>query len=579
MRRPIDPAQPAPVPGGSGGFIMVLALLMLLGITTMVAAMLYNAHTNRQFARSYRDKLQSFYAADGMVTLLAQEVMDGRAKVYLDSSKSGKITGEAWYGVSGADIADLKAAMAARPADAKVESEYLGSYGKKSHYGVRWKGFVLPPVSGSYLFYVRSDDAASFYLSKDEEPANLSPSPIAYLQDKEVKWPTGGTGVSKPQYLEAGKRYYFEFLHKQATGKDYGQVGWRGPQYQNAKPIPGKYLASFASGNKQEYDTTLVGTFPVRYRVTRVVPLVYSLYAEYFKPKGNRDTTFHLPLSQVINMRGESSAMPETIWTRVVYYDFHADNSNPEFEGAYGDFPRQGMVLADSLKYETANAGYFGLDSIGKPVVSANPRRNCRVDRWFRAWQPGDFTIPAYAGNDWTDCTPMTVPHDTAFKNSIVMDSLPFLREPTLGENVYKFDRSGTHPTIKRFMPLDNRGFGNDRPEESGKMRNYNFCMELHTKFEYFSGMTFDFNGDDDVWLFINDSLVMDLGYLHTPANGFVEMDELTGLKFGETYNFDLFYCERHSTGSTIRMITNLPVLVPSSKASPNWKRDYGNLD
>ena len=102
--------------------------------------------------------------------------------------------------------------------------------------------------------------------------------------------------------------------------------------------------------------------------------------------------------------------------------------------------------------------------------------------------------------------------------------------------------------------------------------------MELHSHFEHTSGMNFEFNGDDDVWLFINDSLVIDLGYVHPSQYATVSLDDLP-LTFGETYPLDFFFCERKRVGSSIDLITNLPVLLKATKPSSSWKRDYGNLE
>jgi fibro-slime domain-containing protein len=102
--------------------------------------------------------------------------------------------------------------------------------------------------------------------------------------------------------------------------------------------------------------------------------------------------------------------------------------------------------------------------------------------------------------------------------------------------------------------------------------------MEMHTTFELLPGMEFDFKGDDDVWLFIDHKLVMDLGGLHVSLSHITYFDDL-GLTYYRTYPFDFFYCERQTVQSDIKITTNVPVGRTKGRLSKNWKRDYGSLD
>lgn len=85
---------------------------------------------------------------------------------------------------------------------------------------------------------------------------------------------------------------------------------------------------------------------------------------------------------------------------------------------------------------------------------------------------------------------------------------------------------------------------------------NFGFTMEFHTTFTYIRGanQTFNFEGDDDVWVFINDSLLVDLGGLHAPLRASVNLDHLPEgfLRNEKTYDFDFFFAERHSYGSNL---------------------------
>lgn len=102
------------------------------------------------------------------------------------------------------------------------------------------------------------------------------------------------------------------------------------------------------------------------------------------------------------------------------------------------------------------------------------------------------------------------------------------------------------------YFPLDDAGFGNE-----DLAHNFAFTTEIHTAFIYKGGETFTFVGDDDVWVFVNKQLVIDLGGRHSQLKGSIELDTL-GLTQGETYNLDVFNAERHTTQSNFRIDTTL---------------------
>ena len=194
--------------------------------------------------------------------------------------------------------------------------------------------------------------------------------------------------------------------------------------------------------------------------------------------------------------------------------------SHPDFEDYSGSDPG---IVSPTL----------GLD--GKPVyagLAGNPTTTgaAYFDQWYR---------------------------DVAGVNLATSHSIT-LTETAPGSGVYAYDDSA-------FFPIDGALWGNE-----GNAHNYHFTFELHTSFTYALGQTFSFRGDDDVWVFINKSLVVDLGGVHGPLSSSVLLDTL-GLTAGNTYDLDFFFAERHTVGSNFKMETSIPLVSVVPESQPLW--------
>lgn len=149
------------------------------------------------------------------------------------------------------------------------------------------------------------------------------------------------------------------------------------------------------------------------------------------------------------------------------------------------------------------------------------------------------------------------------------------------------------------FFPIDGLLFdtepgnpdSNFFPSDDGKKRNFHFTYELHTTFRYKAGSTFLFRGDDDVFVYVNGKLAVNIGGIHVPMEGKIDLDkgrvEITspmgfpslsvnaglgftesipggvagsvnlGLTAGQIYPMDFFFAERNCCASNFRLETN----------------------
>jgi fibro-slime domain-containing protein len=139
---------------------------------------------------------------------------------------------------------------------------------------------------------------------------------------------------------------------------------------------------------------------------------------------------------------------------------------------------------------------------------------------------------------------------DVANVNTKVTAILPLVENPP---GTFTFDSQS-------FFPLDGMGFGNE-----GNTHNFHFTSEIHTTFTYHGGETFQFTGDDDVFVFVNKKLAIDLGGVHDPLSQTIDFDLRAtefGIAVGGTYQLDVFHAERHTVSSTFRMATTIDCLV-----------------
>ena len=240
--------------------------------------------------------------------------------------------------------------------------------------------------------------------------------------------------------------------------------------------------------------------------------------------------------------------------------DGEGKNGNP-IHGISADFgsggcsgsPMRGMVEKE-------------LGPNGVPVRAADFPENCRItdhlDYWFI---PESLAVDAQ-GNTLTNmtCRDLFISLDsTGFwlaevsKNGIFPDTNRSINKGGmfLLDDFEFLDSAGTIPNPY----YDQLTGGSDNAKH-----NFGFTMKFQATFEYVPGQYFDFLGDDDVWVFINNKLVVDIGGQHAQVAGAVDLDSLNLIP-DSTYNFHIFYAERHTSSSNFRMRTSIDLKTEAS--------------
>ena len=107
------------------------------------------------------------------------------------------------------------------------------------------RGYLLPPLTGDYIFWIATDGNFELWLSRDESPENKLKIAEANRNTPYAKWPHTHEVQSQAVRLEAGRRYYLEARQRQTAGSTHFSVRWKMPNGVEERPIAGARFAAF----------------------------------------------------------------------------------------------------------------------------------------------------------------------------------------------------------------------------------------------------------------------------------------------------------------------------------------------
>jgi fibro-slime domain-containing protein len=239
----------------------------------------------------------------------------------------------------------------------------------------------------------------------------------------------------------------------------------------------------------------------------------------------------------------------------------YGDAIDIDFGGIYGG-NEYTTVVHNGSEYKTCGGHVLGmvqdtLSELGLPLrvdSLAFPWEQCsagrEIDKWFI---PEVLATDPATGREYTNATCRDI--------DLVLDAEGFwLADVTESPNGCNDPVNPGFYPIDDFQYLDSaRTIKNPKFDWDiqGCKHNYSFSMKINAQFKYVKGQFFEFRGDDDVWVFINNRLVVDIGGCHSPVEGAVDLDTL-GLTEGKEYPFLIFFSERNATGSNFKMRTSI---------------------
>jgi hypothetical protein len=177
---------------------------------------------------------------------------------------AGTLLREYWLNIEGEAISAIPVGQA--PTGSSEITSFEAPENFDDNYGTRLRGYVCPPVSGAYTFWINSSHNSELWISSNENPDNKMKA--AYSSGTAPgAWDDEATQKSLPVNLIAGQLYYIEALHQSTSGDDHLAVSWQWPGGNIERPIPGirliKYDAEVITHSRESVPEAYFKIYPV----------------------------------------------------------------------------------------------------------------------------------------------------------------------------------------------------------------------------------------------------------------------------------------------------------------------------
>jgi hypothetical protein len=159
----------------------------------------------------------------------------------------GSITREYWTDIDGTTVTALTSSpdFPNAPSGRTFETSFEAPASFGDGYGTRMHGYLIPPSSGAYTFWIASDDNGELWLSSNHDPAHARLIGSVPDWSNSRQWTKFASQQSDPIQLVAGTLYYIRALQKEGSGGDNLAVAWQGPGMATTNVIAGQHLVPF----------------------------------------------------------------------------------------------------------------------------------------------------------------------------------------------------------------------------------------------------------------------------------------------------------------------------------------------